>query len=489
MQSGRAKNQKMSKNRPAQLLVIFFLACSAPSQCPAFIINPFLDIASKYSLLFNKKAEEKYKLIHLQHPIDNNIITLPVSGIQPGKESPDEADEGTATPPEPASFTDFDTSNELPQSDPGTTPEEASFNPNFIDSVLEELTLWLQSNEEVLVLSLDIDGTLLVRWAQEKTKLIRLQRDALQRFRDWLISVSGERVLLIYNTARFYHGVNWEEDMTLEGLPIPHILIHGNGAEVLLARQPTTSIPVLCLLHHQVNALNQALMIYNQTLRITIEPAISLLLLHAGLPRILDFPPLIGSTRTTIFSTNPFTLDFLYQKMLEIHKLLMTDRLITPETTMRCLRLQNPFRLVYCFNPMVNKGMTLMLLMNILQGYLPNLELYTAGDGIDDLPMLLFPLLSEAFIPGVFRNYEHNKIRALRYGISETHLQHSILSWRKGVLPQGNPHAEKVLSQLTCLPEHKPLKAQNLGLFGLLEAIVRDLRPDIKPLLKEKRGE
>ena len=103
---------------------------------------------------------------------------------------------------------------------PPMTPQEAylsTMEPSEFQRLLDELAQIAEDKNRILALAFDIDGTIFTSKSylsklttDQQETFLTWQSDILSIFQTWLESGTGrKKILLIYNTARYYQKENW----------------------------------------------------------------------------------------------------------------------------------------------------------------------------------------------------------------------------------------------------------------------------------------
>lgn len=467
------------------LLFSLLLAYFSPASATTFKLDLLLKVLSfprtDDTLLSKYDLYDRYL-----SNLDRNFIFLPVEnddqeGKGPSKGPTDGANHEEEPETEP-------TEEEVKSKEAGTDKKEEGskpeplFDPWAIDELLEKLSKWIRENQVTLVLSLDLDGTAYINFPDGQQDKIEIQKDALHEFIRWLSNdPEGRTVFVIFNTAREYPPVGWEEMLTAEGLPIPHILIHGNGSFIYMPENPVSFFPGLGTIYKRLEEINKKLRELDRKQSQLLADQLT----SSECFMVNLLKPMAQAEHA--LSENPSATMMLENEHYNQLQPCFIKMCRVAGSQAGCLELRKP-RQFYTYSRLINKGMALMLVMDALWSILHNPRLFTAGDYVDDLSMLLFPLLSEAFSPPGSRKPTDNHLRAQVFKVSEDSLHAVLNSWQGGVLPpQVHPCLASLINPMGILEYPGIIVAEHLGLFGLLEAILEQAQSDRDKPLEESK--
>ena len=352
------------------------------------------------------------------------------------------------------------------------------FNISQFRDDLQSIREQFKRDQRPVILSFDIDGTFYRDPARrsDDEDFIDEQKALFNEFDEWLHQSVPSSVILIYNTARDYGNVDGFQHFQAQGLPAPHILIHSNGTTVLSNPQYNNTEPLQILASH-VEAITTKL----QTTLKNNNAAIG----------IAFAPQQEAITQIFITLTQGHNIlytptSYFFSKSSEVSKLFSYIKEPCENITYgKSFSAHDPTRSLYYYDRQVNKGMSLVMVLQQLFSSLPRgFRLYTAGDDIPDLAMIFPGLLTNAFWPKSGRQYSFLEYDLNTMGVSLNEFQQLAKFWQAGIVPDTMHNMLRIVLDRTELINHPKLHRISEGsLSQIIEVIAQDIKqaPETAP--------
>ena len=376
---------------------------------------------------------------------------------------------------------------------------------------LNEMADLAEKNKWLVILSLDIDGTILYEKSEYKKEIdhsyFPKQKLWHKVFNEWLQTGEGKNnFLVIYNTARKY--TNHHNPIGVLGwldLALPHVLISGNGLKVNMQHNvmPEALSSIKAHTYRLEASLTEQL-----TTQFTQNEESSIQLTgtsisgdvfqetHLKIQKFTKRPDFKHETfQIPITSTSihyiPDTANdrIISPNLLNQYRSYFADRSgeHSRKLTYHFENASSPKAFSYFMDRTVNKGTTLALTIHKMQSFInwdqiSAILLFTAGDDLPDTPMLRFDLLSQIFSPQSpktiddfyipARNLEHNVADLSLLNIDRDTLASIQSFWQLGILPP------------LIFDHHEFIKSfiPDSGLTDT-DKVVRTTEPGLRPLL------
>ncbi len=392
---------------------------------------------------------------------------------------------------------------------------DEDLDPDPFKKELDELAKEAEDRGLLIVLSLDIDGTIYYRnrkdWPELSREYFAWQGYYNDIFANWLTEGSGQqRVLLVYNTTRDYSHYSWKEHFKEQGIPEPHILIHSNGLGIDFSGK----LPqLLSMSDRRQRAVSENLnrKLNTQLKKNNLAASSSLMTCSENTEKAKVLDSDMHTYRTTVgynFDDETFQLvvtptSFLfipdYQEPYSTpFKVENSEEVETYRHYFTaCSHNSNAKKLSYSYQSStdektfllymdrsINKGTTLILLLDriLRESRDVEMKIFTAGDDINDVPALFLDLLAQAYRPEVsevgvseVRSLEMNTVDLVEFGVSRERLLHIQAMWSYGILTPlyESNHGEMsgLLEDLQLLNRPKLKQIQQPGIKALLKPI------------------
>ncbi len=390
---------------------------------------------------------------------------------------------------------------------PPMAPQKAylsTMEPLEFQRLLDELSQIAEDKKMILALAFDIDGTIFTskRYLSDLTTdqekiFLTWQSEILSIFQTWLESGTGrKRILLIYNTARYYQKENWLEDLRDSRLPQPHLLIHRNGQDIQSSgRKPE----VLSQINEETHAIAQISETLSNALKMNDYIAKKNLTTdscgethgtfsfffqqkdYQFCHNYFGFTP----TSAHIYFSAPDDLEESDESLFHDASQCLLSVCQLTDNFKACLnQTRNASIDTFLYDETVNKGTALALLMALIKRHIPageSLHLFISGDDIYDIPALFFNWLSLAFMPAIDRSEDHLREILDIMGVSEKEWEYTKKLWVMSILPvmttTDHFHMEQTLKTLGAYRESQYLKfSETIGLPGLMSKVLESMR-------------
>ena len=370
-------------------------------------------------------------------------------------------------------------SKKPPDDDKEEQPDTHYFLPqNDLKKILEELTDELEKSDRTIILSFDIDGTLFHRPERlksvDKLDIFRAeQRQSLSMIAQWLSGLGrSSRLLLIYNSIRdAANDPFWEIAFNAQGLPSPHILISNGGAAIALAE----SLPAFLSGLKSQQQLAEQLQKPSRCLQEhaeKVQQAFKRLSVSDIYKRNAR-----SQKRLREWDTHTIGLSCEGYHYLEFHYMFVAR----DPSTYKFMYTLRGWKSFFFFDRTINKGGTLIYLIDIIKPYIQGSEvmIFTAGDTLPDLPMLRLDRLGQAFSTCPDSDLAERIASDMApLGVEFQDIETIQKQWRRGFIPREYEDGGilQALPDLNLKIGTAILTCQYWGFEGLLHRVLQELK-------------
>ncbi|WP_153765520.1 hypothetical protein [Endozoicomonas sp. OPT23] len=371
------------------------------------------------------------------------------------------------------------------ESSASTEPNSAYWQPERLDEfdnvdlkpfqdTLDRLAAQRRSEGSILVLSVDLDNTIVLRGEGQVEGFEQKQKLMFSLFNYWLHTGEGkDQFFLIYNTARDYTNYREYSDLATnfveQGLAQPHMLIHGNGKNMRLHHDfPSLKIREISdEFRKKQDSLITTLQTHDAVVAASMDQNTQWVDGYTKAKEELEKKKCIATTLTSVKIKCP--VDW-YESMQQAFQIFSSN----PDSRMSFVAFGAPVFTIYYFDYSVNKGSALIqALSGISTGLNRSFSIYTAGDSLLDVSQLNLHMINRTLASQEARGNSELIIDLAELGLTKENIEVIQSQWNSGIFPIDTGAVEvKKLLESGDLSRTNLIEIPKAGLQEVLQAIL-----------------